>query len=236
MHTNTHTSFVALTLATMSTALHAQTMTLLHDARHIETLAQYQTVDDQFGFDTRSFDPTVPFADWSNTASIDIDRASGSVSMNSLLSDTTFLATGAAQAAAIFDADSSVFTIGFATSRHIVAFNLDQTTTFALIANLAATRFANASITVHQDTQSGDLLHDFSVSDDMLSINEHITLDAGTYFLEFRAESHHELYRADDRAGLASYDAVWAVVPAPATTLLPLAGLMLTARRRCRIG
>lgn len=233
MNSNARNISACLACAIASgSALQAQTMLLSNDGRYIETLAEYQTTDDQFGFDIRTREPASPFIDWADNAAIDIGRASGSVSMSSLLSDSSFLASGSAQAAAVYDVDTSVFTIGFATSRHIIGFDLSQTTTFSLIANLVANQYAQSFITVRQDTQHGTLLHDFSITDAMLSIDQQITLDAGTYFLEFRAESNHELHRAADRIGLASFDAAWSVVPAPPGALLPLGGLFALSRRR----
>lgn len=222
-----------LALASAATALHAQTMSLQSDERYIETLAQYQTQDDQFGFDARTREPATPFEGWADSTGVDITRADASASMSSILSDTSMLATGSANANAIFDANSSVFTIAFATARHIVAFDLAQTTSFALIADLVATTNAESFITVRQDTRFGSLLHEYSVSDGALSINDQITLDAGTYYLEFRAESDHEHHSPADTTGAASFDAAWSVVPTPATTVvLLLAAGAATPRRR----
>lgn len=228
---NTSTTIIALALTT--TALQAQTMTLTDDQRVIEALVEYQTQDDQFGFDTSSLSPSKPFEHWSDNVGVDIGRASASAALSSTLTETTMLTSSSAITHAIHDPDSSVFTIAFATSRHIIGFDISETTTFALIADLYVTGIAETSITIRQDNRFGDLLYEYAISEGTISINDQITLDAGTYYLEFRAESDIKLHMPADETGYASFDAAWAVVPAPATSsLLPIAGLLLTARRR----
>ena len=229
---NAPRTIACIAAALCATTLHAQTMSLTDDIRYIEVSSEYQTVDDEFGFDVRTSTPDIPFAGWQDSTAVDIGRASASADMSSLLSDTTMLATGSADAQAVYDVDTSVFTIAFATSRHIVGFSLNQSTTFSLVADLVATTYAESFVNIRQDTRFGDLLHEYTISDGTLSINEHITLDAGTYYLEFRAESDHEHHQPADTIGHASFDAAWTIVPAPATALLPLAGLALSVRRR----
>ncbi len=223
-----------LTIAAVTTPLLAQNMMLQSDERSIETLAEYQTVDDQFGFDSRTRTPDAPFDDWLDTTSINIGRADANAAINSSISSTAMQATGSADAHAIFDVDTSVFTIAFATSRHIVAFELAQDTTFALVADLIATSNAESFITLRQDTRFGAILHEYAVTDDELSIDDQITLSAGTYYLEFRAESNHEHHSPAETTGNASFDAAWSVVPAPATTALLAIALMPRRRRQAR--
>lgn len=229
---NANHTAATIAIAACTAALHAQTMTLTDDQRVIEALVEYQTQDDQFGFDSRDSTPTKPFEIWGDNVGVDIVRANANASMSSILTQGTMLTSGSADAHAVHDVDSSVFTIAFGTSRHIIGFNISQTITFALIVDLVATGTAESFVTVRQDSQFGNLLHEHAMTDGSVRIDEQITLDAGTYYLEFRAESHLELYTPDDSTGYASFDAAWAIVPAPATALLPLAGLMLTARRR----
>lgn len=221
-----------ITLALTTPLAAAQTMNLIDDGRTVESLVEFQTQDDQFGFHTRDSQPSRSFSNWTGDANSDIIRASADAHMNSLISSTTLLGSGSASAFADYDVDSSVFTIAFATSRHTIDFSIDTTTTFSLIARLDATGNAQSFARVLRDHANGIVLHEYFANNETRQLNEQITLDPGSYSIQFRAESSIELHTPASQSGLATYDAAWSIVPAPSTGLIALAGLIPLTRRR----
>lgn len=212
----------------------ADTMTFISDQRLIIGFGAQTDFDGQTASNTIQEHPTAPFADWSDATAQGVSNALGYATMDSTLNETMIDAVGFASAGGLLPADALASISALGASIHAISFDLSQTTTFTLDANLRASGVGETFIRLtNAPIAGGDTLYEFRNTNNIVDIQQHFTLDAGQYTLTFQAQSGDRLNSPGQIDGTARYDATWTIVPAPAT--LPTLGLFaLASTRRTR--
>lgn len=203
------------------------------DDRIVVGFGSQESASGSFDFDSFQDMPTNAFEDWSGAAGAGVDAGGGFGQLSSLISNTTILATGSTNASATFNSTQHNYVSALGSSSHTIGFSIDQSITFSLIASIQAQGEGNAWVHIRDGLfPSNNTLYDFTVQNDTMDINQTITLAAGTYAVQFFANSNITLLDNGSASGTSSFDAAWTVVPAP-SGLIPLAlgGFMLQRRR-----
>lgn len=226
----TVTVFAGLAIA--ASGAHAQTMNLVADDRILVGFGTAQFTDGTFDFDSQEATPGTPFQNWSDAAGAGAAAGGGSASVGSLISDTTIAATGDASADAYFDALEHDYVAALGSNAHTIAFEIAQTTTFLIAGQLDATGTAQAWVRVREGFFFGDLLFDRTTDAGPLSVGAQLTLDPGSYNVQFFANSNIVLTTDGSASGAASFDMVFAVIPAPGVLSIAPACLLVARRRR----
>ncbi|MFG0313416.1 MAG: hypothetical protein ACF8LL_04430 [Phycisphaerales bacterium] len=221
----------AIAIANAGIAHAEPIMSLQVDDRIAVGYGSQESLSGSFDFDSIQSEPMTPFENWTGSAGAGVSAGGGFGEMSSLISSTSILADGSANASATFDALEHNFVTALGSSSHTIGFSIDQTITFSLIANIQATGEANAWVRVREGFGFGDILFDRTVSNDSATINQKITLGPGDYAVQFFANSSITFFEPGSAAGSSSFDAAWTVVPAPATTAL-LALTLIPRRQR----
>lgn len=203
------------------------------DDRIVVGFGSQESATGSFDFDSFQGMPTNPFEDWSGAASGGVDAGGGFGQLSSTITSTSIAATGTTNASATFNSNQHNYVSALGSSSHTIGFTIDQAITFSLIAAIQAQGEANAWVRIRDGLFPGSsTLYDFTVNNNSMDIDQIITLDPGSYSVQFFANSNITLLDNGTASGSSSFDASWTVVPAPATTLLLLAAASLPVRRR----
>ena len=211
----------------------ADSMTYIADQRLIIGFGAQTDLAGQTTSNTIQQRPDTPFADWSDATAQGVSNALGFATMDSILTDTSIDAVGFTSGGGLLPADALASISALGASIHTISFDISQTTTFSLDANLRATGTGESFIRLtNAPIGGGDTLYEFRNANNTVDIQQQLTLDAGQYTLTFQAQSGGRLNTPGQIDATARYDATWTIVPAPPTALLPLLGLATTHRRR----
>ncbi len=211
----------------------ADSMTYIADQRLIIGFGAQTDLAGQTTSNTIQQRPDTPFAAWSDATAQGVSNALGFATMDSTLNETTIDAVGFASAGGILPADALASISALGASIHSISFDLSQTTTFSLDANLRASGVGESFIRLTSaPIAGGDTLYQFRNIDNIIDIQQQFTLSAGQYTLTFQAQSGGKLNSPGQIDGTARYDATWTIVPAPPTALATITGCLLMTRRR----
>ncbi|MFG0313417.1 MAG: hypothetical protein ACF8LL_04435 [Phycisphaerales bacterium] len=211
----------------------AGTMSYIADQRQLITFGANTSTSGQVSSEVEQQHPDAPYADWNTAIAAGVSSALGFATIDSTLSETSIDAVGFASGGGLLPADSFASISALGASIHTISFDISQTTTFSLDANLRASGIGESFIRLtNAPLGGGDTIYQFLNTDNNIDIQEQITLNAGQYTLTFHAHSGGRLDAPGQIEGSARYDAAWTIVPAPPTALLPLLGLAATHRRR----
>jgi hypothetical protein len=229
---NTITAALAATAIAAPIAA-ANTISYIADERILVAAGTTADQAGQTNSETVQQRPSAPYSDWYDAIVGGVPGALGFATSDSTLTDTLIDAVGFASAT-VYDLPNSLsYASSLGASIHTISFDISQTTTFMLDADLRADGAGETFIRLtNAPLGGGDTLFEFRNTNNMIEFIQHFTLDAGKYTLTFQAQVSNLLSDPPQSQSSARFDAKWTIVPAPATFLLPLAGIALTARRR----
>jgi len=211
----------------------AEPMSYIADNRLLVAYGAQRSGSDQFSEASERLRPFAAFTDWNQNAGAGTGSALGFATIDSALTGTSIDAVGFASAAALFPADTLNYASALGASLHEISFAISDTTTFALQATLTADTPGASSIRLTDNALgAGAIIYQAINTDGTSTVDQQFTLGAGQYTLAFQAQTAITLTSPGNASGSARYDANWTIVPAPATTLIPLMGLAATMRRR----
>lgn len=230
------TTIAAITPALLCVTALAQQITPVIDNRYMTFEAQANTdfgadqAQDEYHASDLIFNPFDP---WSYTYGVSANFQSANANTNGTI-DTVIGATSITGSAYVYGfaqiLDETGYDAAGGTSAIMqVGFTLDQASTWEIIATLMSDNGGNAQVTISEGLNPGGNILFTSTNS---VINEQIMLESGDYTITVIASVYAGIFGEGMSEHEASFDTQFNLVPAPATTLLPLAGLMLTARRR----
>lgn len=235
MHSNhfIRTSIVPLALLTACAAASPVTITDVYQDYNVDLSGESVNGDAGFFGSVGQMGPNVP-GTWDIEDSWDdLPYTSGNISHHSFVSESLFSIDASIDS---FNDPGDIDWVFYSVSTFQifgVDFILDETTTFELDATLSAlgpTGDFISSIAIFQPGGAGPFEYREEVTMGELTLNETFTLDPGVYRFAVSGVSGYGDSTAG--SGATAFNATFAVVPAPASAPLLLAGCLPLSRRR----
>lgn len=231
-----NTTTAALAAAAIAAPIAAaSTMSYIADQRLLITSGTTTDQSGQTSSETVQIQPGALFADWDEAIVGGVPGSFGFAVSNSTLNASSIDAVGFASATDFTPDNTLSYASSLGVSTHAISFDVTQTTTFSLDADLRANGAGESFIRLTDaHLGEGETLYEFRNANNMVDILQQFTLAPGKYTLIFQAEVSNLLSDPMKTQSSARFDVKWTIVPAPPTAILPILGITLTRRRRNR--